>query len=187
MQSQPAAFEMMMHGARAWEMVVMVTLYPALALTVIAYFTTRRDRLISRGTTQRLRTVFRGFLVAAGVLAFVLVQPSSIGAPFRFDQAAWVNPARPHAVTSYPALFGLAAIGGVIVILDTMLLTSEEKEGAWGYLTKGSMVAGLFAGLLGTAIVNVMGFVREAGRARWTMHDFIPVSHNTRRRSRPCR
>lgn len=49
----------------------------------------------------------------------------------------------------------------------------------WGRLSKGSWVAGLFAGLLGTAIVNVMGFVREAGRSPWTLYNIIPVSHNT--------
>lgn len=178
MQSQPAAFEMMMHGARAWEMVVMVTLYAALTLAVITYFTTRRDRLLSRRTTQRLRTTFRVLLVVGAVLAFILVQPSWIGAPFRFDPNAWVNPLGLMR-WKYPALFGLAAIGGVIVILDWRLLSSEEKEGEWGYLTRGSWVAGLFAGLLGTAIVNVMGFVREAGRAPWTMYNIIPVSHNT--------
>jgi cytochrome d ubiquinol oxidase subunit I len=178
MQSQPAAFEVMMHGARAWEMVVMVTLYSALALTVIIYFTTRRDRLLSRRTTRRLRTAFRGFLVVAAVLAFILVQPSWFGAPWVYDPSGWVNPLGAMRY-KYLALFGLAAIGAGIVILDFVLLTSEEKEGAWGYLTKGSAVAGLFAGLLGTAIVNVMGFVREAGRAPWTMYNIIPVSHNT--------
>ncbi len=178
LQSQPAAFEVMMHGARAWEMVVMVTLYSALALTVIAYFTTRRDRLLSQRMTKRLRNAFRVFLIVAAVLAFILVQPSWLGASLRFDPTAWVNPLGLMRY-KYPALFGLAAIGAVIAIFDAVLLTSAEKEGEWGYLTKGSWVAGLFAGLLGTAIVNVMGFVREAGRAPWTVYNIIPVSQNT--------
>ncbi|MEN6518485.1 MAG: cytochrome ubiquinol oxidase subunit I [Methanospirillum sp.] len=178
LQSQPAAFEVMMHGARAWEMVAMVTLYSGLALAVIVYFITRRDRLLSQRTSTRLRNAFRGFLVVAAVLAFILIQPSWIGAPTGFDPTAWVNPIGLMRY-KYPALFGLAAIGAVIAILDAVLLTREEKEGEWGYLTKGSWVAGLFAGLLGTAIVNVMGFVREAGRAPWTMYNIIPVSYHT--------
>jgi cytochrome bd-type quinol oxidase subunit 1 len=178
MRSQPAAFEMMMHGARAWEMVVMVTLYSGLALAVITYFITRRDIILSRRTTQRLQWTFRILLLVAFVLAFVLVQPSWLGAPFRFDPNAWVNPIGLMRY-KYPALFGLAAIGAIIVLVDAFLLTSEEKEGEWGYLTKGSWAAGLFVGLLGTGIVNVMGFVREAGRAPWTMYGIIPVSHNT--------
>lgn len=178
MQSQPAALEVMMHGVQAWEMVVMVTLYSALALTVIVYFITRRDRLLSRRTTRRMHTAFRGFLVVAAVLAFIFVQPSWLGAPWVYDPAGWVNPLGAMRWKDV-SLFGLAAIGAGIVILDAVLLTSEEKEGEWGYLTKGSGVAGLFAGLLGTAIVNVMGFVREAGRAPWTVYNIIPVSHNT--------
>lgn len=178
MTSVPAAFEQMMHGARAWEMVLMVTLYAALALSVITYFITRRDRLVSRRMTRRLQWVFRIFLIVAVIFAFILVQPSWLGAASRFDPSAWVNPIGLMRY-KYGALFGLAAIAGILMIIDAVVLTREEKEGEWGYLTRGSMAAGLFAGICGTAIVNVMGYVREAGRAPWTMWEIIPVSHNT--------
>ncbi len=178
MDSQPAAFEMIMHGARAWEMLFMVTLYSALALTVIIYFTTRRDQLLSQRTTGVMRNIFWGFLIIAAVLAFIFVQPAWLGANSVMDPNAWINPLGKMDY-KYIALYGIAFMGAAIVMLDTILLTSEEKEGAWGYLTKGSWISGLVAGLLGTAIVNVMGFVREAGRAPWTLYNIIPVSHNT--------
>ncbi|HNQ33697.1 MAG TPA: hypothetical protein PKJ93_07960, partial [Methanoculleus sp.] len=105
---------------------------------------------------------------------FILVQPAWLGALFIDDPGAWINPIGGMPL-KFVALFVMAAIGAAIAMLAVIILTSEDKEGQWGYLTRGSLLAAFTAGILGTAIVNVMGFVREAARAPWTFYQIIPV------------
>lgn len=173
-KNAPSAFMMIMHGPRAWAMLMMVTLLAGLFLTIGTYFLTRRDQLLSRPENRTIRTIFKGFLVMTAVAGFILVQPAWLGTLFIDDPGAWINPLGGMPL-KYVALFVMAAIGAAIVMLDVIVLTSEEKEGQWGYLTRGSIVAAFTAGILGTAIVNVMGFVRESARAPWTFYQIIPV------------
>mgnify|MGYP001157871322 FL=1 len=170
----PSAFMMIMHGPRAWAMLMMVTLLAGLFLTIGTYFLTRRDQLLSRPENRTIRTVFKGFLIMTAVSAFILVQPAWLGALFIDDPGAWINPIGGMPL-KFVALFVMAAIGAAIAMLAVIILTSEDKEGQWGYLTRGSLLAAFTAGILGTAIVNVMGFVREAARAPWTFYQIIPV------------
>ena len=130
-----------------------------------SYFLTWRDQLLSRPENRTIRTIFKGFLVMTAVAGFILVQPAWLGTLFIDDPGAWINPLGGMPL-KYVALFVMAAIGAAIVMLDVIVLTSEEKEGQWGYLTRGSIVAAFTAGILGTAIMNVMGFVRESARDR---------------------
>lgn len=173
-ENSPTAFMMAMHGPRAWAMLMMVTLLSGLFLTIGTYFLTRRDQLLSRPENRTIRTIFKGFLVMTAISAFVLIQPAWLGALFIDDPGAWINPIGGMSL-KYVALFVMAAIGAAIAMLAVIILTSEEKEGQWGYLTRGSLLAAFTAGVLGTAIVNVMGFVREAARAPWTFYQIIPV------------
>jgi len=170
----PSAFMMIMHGPRAWAMLMMVTLLSGLFLAIGTYFLTRRDQLLSRPENRTIRTVFKGFLIMTAVSAFILVQPAWLGALFIDDPGAWINPIGGMPL-KFVALFVMAAIGAAIAMLAVIILTSEDKEGQWGYLTRGSLLAAFTAGILGTAIVNVMGFVREAARAPWTFYQIIPV------------
>ncbi|NLZ30155.1 MAG: hypothetical protein GX885_05360 [Methanomicrobiales archaeon] len=173
-ENAPSAFMMAMHGPRAWAMLMMVTLLSGLFLAVGTYFLTRRDQLLSRPENRTIRTIFKGFLIMTAISAFVLVQPAWLGALFIDDPGAWINPIGGMSL-KFVTLFVMAAIGAAIAMLDAVVLTSEEKEGQWGYLTRGSLLAAFTAGILGTAIVNVMGFVREGARAPWTFYQIIPV------------
>jgi cytochrome bd-type quinol oxidase subunit 1 len=178
MQSSPGAFQMIMHGPRAWEMLFMVGLFSGLVLTVVAYFISRRDQLLSRPENRTLRTMFWGFFAIIVVAAFILIQPAWLGSVYSTEPGAWINPIG-SMEAKYVALWVMAVIGAAIVMLDTIVLTSEAKEGQWGYLSSGSITAAFTAGILGMAIVLVMGFVRESARSPWLVYELIPVPGGT--------
>jgi len=135
-KNAPSAFMMIMHGPRAWAMLMMVTLLAGLFLTIGTYFLTRRDQLLSRPENRTIRTIFKGFLVLTAVAGFVLVQPAWLGTLFIDDPGAWINPLGGMPL-KYVALFVMAAIGAAIIMLDAIVLTSEEKEGQWGDTSPG--------------------------------------------------
>ncbi len=169
------AFSMIMIGARAWEMILMVGLLSILFLWVIVYILERRRSLLGASDRLNVRWLLRIMAVVAGVAAFILVQPSWLGTVFSTDAPASSNPLGGMPL-KYFALFVMAAIGAAILMTDIILLTSEAKEGQWGYLSRGSIITAFAAGILGTSIVAVIGFVRESARAPWTMYGIIPVS-----------
>jgi len=90
------------------------------------------------------RPISKGFLVMIAVAGVILVQPAWPGTLFIDDPGAWINPIGGMPL-KYVVLFVMAAIGAAIV------LTNEEKEGQWGYLTRGSLLAAFTAGILGTS------------------------------------
>jgi cytochrome d ubiquinol oxidase subunit I len=168
-----AAFQAIMHGPRAWEMLMMVGLYSVLVLTIIVYFIDRRERILSLPENSMIKTLFKIFLVVAAICAFFLVQPAWLGAASIDDPAAWQNPLGIMDY-KYPSLFILATLGALILMLDGIMLGST-KESEWGSLSKVSRYAAIMTGVIGMWIVVIMGYVRESARSPWVIYDIIPV------------
>ena len=171
------AFEMIMHGPRAWEMVLMVGVLSFLFLSVMLFFIERRERLFSKMESQNIHTLFKWFFYIGLVCLFILIQPAWLYAPFVDDPAAWANPLGVMDY-KYVALITLMLMGAVMLTIDAIVL-SEVKEADWGSLTRVSRAAAVFAGLMGIFIIEIMGFVREAGRSPWTVYNIIPVPPGT--------
>lgn len=171
--AQETAFMAIMHGTRAWEMLMMVGLYSVLILTVIVYFTDRRERILSLPENAMLKTLFKIFLIVSSIAALILVQPAWLGAASIDDPGAWQNPLGIMDY-KYPSLFILATIGALILMIDGVML-GNTKESEWGELPKVSRLAGIMTGILGMWIVVTMGYVRESARSPWVIYDIIPV------------
>jgi cytochrome d ubiquinol oxidase subunit I len=171
--SNEAAFLEIMHGPRAWEMLLMVGLYSVLMLTVIVYFISRRERILSLPENNMIQQLFKVFLIIAAIAALILVQPAWLGGPTIDDPMVWENPLGIMDY-KYPSLFTLALIGALILMLDGIML-GDTKESEWGNLTDVSRYAGIMTGILGMWIVVNMGYVRESARDPWVIYGLIPV------------
>ncbi|MDD1679133.1 MAG: cytochrome ubiquinol oxidase subunit I [Methanomicrobiales archaeon] len=181
------AFRMIMLGNRAWEMVLMVGLLSALFISVLVYYVDRKERIFSMPENMRLQRLFRTFIVVAVISAFILVQPATT--------SFGVNPL---GFMSFKliALFILTAIGAVSLGVDLVVLRArpevettltqpsgsilspsglQQPQVEWGNLSETSRSFLWLSGLLGTAIVIVMGFVRESGRSPFVISQIIPV------------
>ncbi|MEN6609459.1 MAG: cytochrome ubiquinol oxidase subunit I [Methanoregulaceae archaeon] len=167
------AFTYIMHGPRAWEMLLMAGTLSFLFLTVMLFFLERRERLFSKLESRNLHTIFKWFFIIGLGCLFVIIQPAWLYAPFVDDPAAWANPLGVMDY-KYVAIAGLILIGVVMLTIDALVL-SDLKESDWGNLSKVSRAAAVFAGLLGIFIIEIMGFVRESARSPWTVYNIIPV------------
>jgi cytochrome bd-type quinol oxidase subunit 1 len=167
------AFKFIMHGPRAWEMLLMVGTLSFLFLTVILFFTERRERLFSKLENKNLHGLFKWFFIIGLVCLFILIQPAWLYTPFVDDPTAWANPLGVMDY-KYVAIVTLMLMGAVMLTIDAIVL-SEVKESDWGALSRVSRAAAIFAGLLGIFIIEIMGFVRESARSPWTVYDIIPV------------
>lgn len=173
MNNQPMAFSYIMLGPRAWEMLLVVGLISLLMLACISYFLDRRERILSLERFGMVRHIFQVCFVLAAIFGIILVQPAWMGETFRFTPGAFVNPAG-AMIYKFTALFGLIVIGGILVMLDTIVLRNE-KEGEWGSVSSSSRISAMYAGIMGMWIVIVMGFFRESARSPWTFFDIVPV------------
>lgn len=167
-------FNFIMHGPRAWAMILMVGLLSALFISVIIYFMDRRETIISKVETTIINKLFLVFLIVAVICGIALVQPAWIGnVPFIDDPAA-INLMGGNMDLKYATIFILTLIGALILMLDT-LTVGDIQETQWGKLSKPSRYSAIIAGLLSTAILPVMGYVREGGRSPWTIFQIVPV------------
>jgi len=171
------AFNFIMHGPRAWEMLLMAGTLSFLFLTVILFFIERKERILSKLEYKNLHTLFKWFFIFGLVSLFIIIQPAWLYAPFVDDPTAWVNPLGVMDY-KYVALAALVIMGVVMLTIDA-IISSDVKESDWGNLSKVSRGAAIFAGLLGIFIIEIMGFVRESGRSPWTVYNIIPVPPGT--------
>ena len=170
---QNQAFTNIMTGPRAWEMLMMVGLLSLLIVTVSVYFIERRERLLVRLERHGIRNLFRAFAVVAGAAGLVLVQPAWLGGIMQFDPGAWSNPLG-LMYYKHIALLVLITIGAAIIGIDLLVLRGRREE-EWGNLSRASRMAALIAGVLGSWIVIVMGYVRESARSPWLFYKIVPV------------
>ena len=170
---QVDAFEMIMHGSRASEMLLMVSLLSVLFLTVITYFIDRREKILSELENKNIHKIFKAFLIIAAVCAIILVQPAWLGASNIADANAWTNPLGSMDY-KYVALFTLVIIGALTLMLDWIMI-GERRNSEWGNLSMPSRIAASMSGIVGMWIVIVMGYVRESARSPWTIYKIIPI------------
>jgi len=170
---QPLAFNMIMTGPRAWEMLLMIGLLSLLLLACISYFIDRREKILILERFKRVKYLFVAVFVIAAVAGFIIVQPAWLGTTYRYAPGAWINPIG-AMIYKFVALFVLILVAGIVVSIDTLMLR-REKEAEWGNLSVASRGSLMIGGVLGMWIVIVMGFVRESSRSPWTIFDIIPV------------
>ncbi|MEJ2250342.1 MAG: cytochrome ubiquinol oxidase subunit I, partial [Candidatus Lokiarchaeota archaeon] len=171
--SSNPAFQMMMHGPRAWEMLLMVSLLAALFLIILVYYIDRKEEILNREENQKYKKLLNYFLIISAVCAFFLVQPSWLGGNFEFGTNSVFNPLGIMAI-KYLALLIMLIIGILVVAIDVKMLR-KMKEGEWGKLSNVSRYAGILTGVIGMFIVIVMGYVRESSRAPYTIFGILPV------------
>ncbi|MGZ7134812.1 MAG: cytochrome ubiquinol oxidase subunit I [Methanobacterium sp.] len=175
---QPTAFDFMMHGPRAWAMLLMVGILSGMMISAIVYFIDRKEQIISIKETRHFSWLLILFLVAAVISAIILVQPGWIGP---LNQVAIIEDS-PLAVPwvlgsmdwKYIGLGSFMIIGALLTLMGA-LIVSDVRQTNWGNLSRSSRYAGILIGMLGTWIIPVMGYVREGGRAPWTIYQIIPV------------
>ena len=170
---QNQAFTNIMTGPRAWEMLMMIGLLSLLIVTVSVYFIERRERLLVRLGRHDIRNLFRAFAIVAAVAGLVLVQPAWLGGIMQFDPGTWANPLG-LMYYKHIAILVLVAIGTIIIGIDLLVLR-EHRDKEWGNLSRASWMAALIAGVLGSWIVIIMGYVRESARSPWLFYNIIPV------------
>ncbi len=167
-------FTYIMHGPRAWAMMLMVGLLSGLFISVIIYFKDRREIMISKVETAIMNRLFLVFLIVAVICGITLVQPSWVGnTPFITNSNAIMLMGGDMDL-KYVTIFILALIGALILMMDTIFV-SDINESQWGNLPKSARYSAILAGILSTAILPVMGYVREGGRSPWTVYQIIPV------------
>ena len=167
------AFQMMMHGPRAWEMLLLVALLSVLFLIILVYYIDRKEKILNREENLKYKKLFNWFLIISAICAFFLVQPSWLGDNFEFEANSVFNPLGIMGI-KYIALLGLMIIGILVVAIDIKML-KKMKEGEWGKLSNVSRYAGILTGVVGMFIVIVMGYVRESARAPYTIFGILPV------------
>jgi cytochrome bd-type quinol oxidase subunit 1 len=168
------AFQFIMHGPRAWEMLLMIGAIAFLFLTIILYFIERREKVFSDMETKYLHKLFIIFFVIAAIAGFFLVQPSWLNGTYIYSPTSWVNPIGQMTI-KYIALGVLVLIGVMMLMIDVILL-GRPKEAHWGDLTYSARGCLILSGLLGIFIILAMGFVRESARSPWTFSYIIPVA-----------
>lgn len=171
---QDQAFQMIMHGPRAWEMLLMVSLLSALFLAIISFFIDKRNEIISQRETKTISSLFKAFLIVGSLAALILIQPAWWGkATFIDDPNAIANPLGIMDL-KYVALFTLVLIGAFMLMIDTIVL-GDTRTTRWGKLSRQSRFAAILSGILGMGIVVVMGYVRESARSPYLIYNFMPI------------
>ncbi len=168
------AFQLIMHGPRAWEMVLMIGAIVFLFLTIILFFIERRQSIFAAMESKYLQKVFIAFFWITALAGFILIQPAWLNGTYFFSPNNWVNPLGLMRY-KYVALGIIILIGTAILSID-MVLLKRWKEPHWGNLTFAGRSSLILSGFLGIFIIEVMGFVRESARAPWTMSQIIPVA-----------
>ena len=170
---QNQAFANIMTGPRAWEMLMMIGFLSLLVVTASVYFIERREHLLVKLGRHDIRNVFRALAIVAGVAGFILVQPAWLGGIMQFDPGTWANPLG-LMYYKHIAILVLIVIGTLIIGIDLLVLRGRRDE-EWGNLSRASWAAALIAGVLGSWIVIVMGYVRESARSPWLFYKIVPV------------
>ncbi len=174
--SQPA-FNYIMHGPRAWEMLWMVALFSTLLISSLIYFIDRHKETLSKQKMINIYPLWKILLAFAVLALFINVNPAWIGTIFVNNPSAVVNPAG-AMVYKYIALFTITIIAALVVGSAVFILGSFE-EPDWGNISASSRIAAILSAILAMWIIITMGFVRESARSPWTFFQIVPVPGGT--------
>ncbi len=151
----------------------MVSLLSMLFLVVTAYFIDRREKILLKNKHYSIRKLFKVLFVVVAVCTFIMIQPAWIGSTYLFDAGSIKNPLG-LMIYKFYALITLGIVGGVLVVIDLVYLRDKNEE-EWGKLNNSSRNELIVAGVVGTWLVSVMGYVRESARSPWLVSSVIPI------------
>jgi cytochrome d ubiquinol oxidase subunit I len=179
MDDQNTAFQFIMHGPRAWEMLWMVTLLSTLLLASLIYFIDRHKDTFSKQGNFSIYPFWKIFVGFAALAMFILVNPAWVGgANFVISPNAVENPMGSMDY-KYPALFTISIISALVVGSAAFILGNFKYEPDWGNLGRSPRIAAILSGVLASWIIITMGFVRESARSPWTFYGIVPVPGGT--------
>lgn len=176
-RNQPAAFNYIMHGPRAWEMLWMVVLLSTLLMASIIYFIDRHKETLSKQKTFNIYPLWKILLGFAALAWFINVNPAWFGSIFVNNPSATVNPLG-FMVYKYIALFTITIIASLIVGSAVFIIGSLD-EPDWGNISKSARMAAILSAILAMWTIITMGYVRESARSPWTLFQIIPVPGGT--------
>jgi cytochrome bd-type quinol oxidase subunit 1 len=172
--SNNGAFQFIMHGPRAWEMLLLIGGIVFLFLTILLYFIERRKKVLLGMKQLYFSRIFLVFFLIAVLAGFILIQPAWLNTPFIYDAGAWINPIGSMWL-KYIAL-GTLILNGVALLTIDIFVLGKRKEDHCGDLSYAARGCLILSGLLGIFIILIMGFVRESARDPWTISQIIPVA-----------
>ncbi len=164
---------MIMHGPRAWEMILMVGLLSSLVISNIIYSIDRREEILTEHESRVIYAMMRIFLGLAIIAALILISPGWIGATFRGGPGSVSIPFG-LMIYKYVALIIMVIIGSTVLTVDVFIL-GDLKETDWGNIPNGARFAGIFSSIMGMWLVITMGFVRESARSPWIVYNIVPM------------
>jgi cytochrome d ubiquinol oxidase subunit I len=175
--NEPFAFTYIMHGPRAWEMLLMVALLSTLLISSLIYFIDRHKQILRSSQLANIRPAWKVLLAFAALSWFINVNPAWTGSIFSVNPDAVINPAG-YMVYKYIALFMISIIAALVVGSATFILGNLE-EPDWGNMGRSPRAAAVLSAVLAMWIIITMGFVRESARSPWTLFQIIPVPGGT--------
>jgi cytochrome bd ubiquinol oxidase subunit I len=178
MDNQNTAFQFIMHGPRAWEMLWMVTLLSTLLLSSLIYFIDRHKTTLLKQKTFNIYPFWKFLLGFAALAGFILANPAWFGTTFVTNPNATANPLGSMDY-KYISLFTISIVASFVVGSAAFILGNFENEPDWGNLGRSPRAAAVLSGVLAMWIIITMGFVRESARAPWTFYDIIPIPGGT--------
>jgi len=170
--SNPVSFNNIMHGPRAWAMLLMIGVFVFIFLSAILYFIERREEVISQQETRFVHRAFVIFFWVAVVFGFILVQPGWINGLYLQSGTPWFLGSMNF---KYVSLGVLVIIGSLLVAFDLIFL-ADFKEARWGKLSRPARWSLMLTGFFSILIVAIMGFYRESARSPWEYFGIIPVA-----------
>jgi cytochrome bd ubiquinol oxidase subunit I len=171
--SNALAFTTIMHGPRAWAMLLMIGVYTFLILSAILFYIERRQRVLAENTNRTVRKVYLICFWIAVFFGIILVQPGWLSGTFETPAQAWILGSMN---LKYVSMGVLVSVGALLVGMDLVFL-SNLKEEEWGSLNRGARGALVLTGFFSIFIVLIMGFFRESARQPWLYYGIIPVAN----------
>lgn len=171
----PGAFTVMMRGRLSWVFLVQSAFLSALFFLSVLYMLLRmRD-----ANRPRIR-LMRALLIVVGLSSLLLVQPYVLGPSQDHMWINWVNPIGAMQPWKYLALGGLSlgSIGAIFAYL-----TVQRHGMRWGQLgrdARRAQYALLAVAALGSAMMLIMGYIRESGRDPYLIYYDMRIDEETR-------
>lgn len=165
----PGAFTTMMRGHLSWVFLVQVTFLGVLFFLSVLYMV-----LQTRNGGRGIRRLLRGLLIVVGLSALLLMQPYVIGPSQADAWINWVNPIGTMQPWKYIALAGLS-LGTIGALLAYMGFNRRVADtGRAGEPRRGAQYALLTLGIVASAMMMLMGYIRENSRVPYLIYYYGP-------------
>lgn len=173
--SAPGAFTVMMRGRLSWVFLVQSAFLSLLFFLSVLYMMLQL-RNSGRGGVRLLR----GLLILVGLSGLLLVQPYVLGPSQDHMWVNWVNPIGAMQPWKYVALAGLS-LGSIGALLAYMI--AQRRGLRWGQMGRDgrrAQYALVALAVLGSAMMLIMGYIRESGRDPYLIYYQMRVDEPSR-------